>query len=125
MVFPDMADVLVMRGDETAGVVPMLAGDGRSVIEAYSSGEMLQEVMRRHLDFVVIPDNQETVEGVELVAVLRRMTSGAIVMVGEGRSDQVKSALLLGADTYLTIPVHPRDLRGRLSGSREGRNLST
>ena len=109
-----MADVLVMHSDETVAVIPMLAEDGHSVFEAYGSGEMLQEVMRRQMDVVVIPDNQETVEGVELLAVLRRMTSAGIVMVGEGQSDQITSALLLGADSYLVIPVYPRVLRGRL-----------
>ena len=116
IVHPAVADVLVMHSDETVAVIPMLAGDGHMVFEAYSSGEMLQEVMRRQLDVLVIPDNQETVEGVELLAVLRRMTSAGIVMVGEGQADHIASALLLGADTYLTVPVHPRELRGRLLG---------
>lgn len=111
-----MADVLVMHSDKTAEVIPMLVGDGHSAFEAYGGGEMLQEVMRRPFDVLVIADNQEAVEGVELLARLRRMTSAGIVVVGEGHSDHLTSALLLGADAYLVIPVQPRELRARLDG---------
>ena len=115
-----MADVLVMHSDETVGLIPMLALDGHSVFEAYGSGEMLQEAIRRQLDVLVIPDSQDTVGGVELLGTLRRMTGAGIIMVGEGRSKDVASALLQGADTYLAIPVNPRELRARLRGMLRG-----
>ena len=106
-------------------VVPLLAQAGYGVIEASTSGEALQWVVRRSPDAVILPDNAEPVEGVELLPVLRQMTSAIIVVVGEGGENRMAQALFQGADAYWKYPVDagklPSRLRSLLRRRRERR----
>jgi DNA-binding response OmpR family regulator len=108
-------DVLLLASGETEPLVAILKADADNrVFVARTAGEFLQELLRRPIDVSVIADRGEMVEGVDLLSVVSRMSSTAIFVVGEGGQDRIASALLQGADAYLTVPVSPAELRGRL-----------
>lgn len=109
-----MATVLILSLEEMAPLVGIVAESGHRVIEAYDSGQVLQQVMRRRPDVVMVPDDAEPVDGEELLPVVRRLTASAIVAVGPGQETRMANALFQGADAYLRFPVEADNVRSRL-----------
>ena len=97
-----------------AALVPIVAEAEHSVAEAYDSGEVLQLVIRSQFDIVMIPDGAEPIDGQEVLPLIRRLTLGAIIVVGDGDETAIANALLQGADQYLRFPVDSAILRSRL-----------
>ncbi len=109
-----MPTVLIVASEETFPLVALVAQVGYGVIEASDSGEALQQVLRRSPDAVILRDDAEPVEGVELLPVLRQMTSAVIIVVGEGGENRMAQALFQGADAYWKLPVDAGKLSSRL-----------
>ena len=109
-----MATILVSACNEMTLLVAWAAEEGYRVIEAYDSGETVQQVLAGHPNVVIVPDHAEPVEGVDLLTVIRRLTSSAIVVVGEGEANTMAKALFEGADDYMKSPSDGLDFKRRL-----------
>ena len=109
-----MATVMIMSREEMSGLIPIVAEEGHRVIEAIDSGHVLQVVMRQQPDVIVMPDDAEPIDGEELLPIVRRLTTAAIIVVGEGQETAMASALFQGADAYLRYPIHGGMVRSRL-----------
>ncbi len=109
-----MARILIYSSGDMAMLVPIVAEAEHSVAEAYDSGEILQLVIRSQFDIIMIPDGVEPIDGQEVLPLIRRLTLGAIIVVGDGDETAVANALLQGADQYLRFPVDSALVRSRL-----------
>ena len=118
-----MVTILHMISDMTADLGPILEDVGDRIVSANSSGEVLQEMIKRRPDIIILPDGTEPVEGVELLPVIRRMTDRPIVFVGGGDADRQAQTLLQGADAYLTLPLRRITVKSRLMSLLRPRSL--
>ena len=109
-----MPIILHLVSDLTADLNQILENLGERVVTAYSVGDVLQEIIRKRADIIIIPDQNEPVEGVALLPVIRRMTNQPIVLVGGADPNQQAQALLQGADMYLKLPLRPSIATSRL-----------
>ena len=109
-----MALVLVFSREDLSSVIQVVAEMGHRVLDAYDSGHVLQLVMRRRLDVIVLPEDAEPVNGEGLLTLIRRLTAAAIIVVGEGTEMKMTRALFRGADAYLPYPLDHAQLRSRL-----------
>ena len=91
-----------------------MAEDGHRLSEVPDSGEALKEVVRRGPDLIIMPDDAETVEGVDLLPITRGLTDAGTVVVGSGDGNRMARALFEGADVYLKYPTGDRELRSRV-----------
>lgn len=119
-----MVTVLIVTREEMSSLIPIVAEAGHRVIEAFDSGHVLQLVMRQEPDVVIIPDDAEPIDGEELLPVVRRLTTGPIIVVGEGQETRMANALFQGADAYLRYPINAGMLRSRLSSLLRARRES-
>ena len=110
-----MATVIILPQEESFSLVAAAAEAGHHVIEAYDSGHLLQLVMRRRPDVLIMPDNVRPVNGEELLPVIRRLTTAVIVVVGIGDETKMANALFQGADAYLRYPEEAGKLRSLLT----------
>ena len=109
-----MAFVLIYSREDSSSFIQVVAEMGHRVLEAHDSGHVLQLVMRRRLDVVVLPEDAEPVNGEGLLTLVRRLSAAAIIVVGEGTEMKMTRALFRGADAYLPYPLDHAQLRGRL-----------
>lgn len=56
----------------------------------------------------------ESLAGVELLPVVRRLTESPIIAVGSGAQMDMVQSLLQGADMYLARPVNVREFMARI-----------
>jgi len=92
----------------------MARWDDRRIIEADTSGDMLEQVLRLRPDGIIMLDDSESVEGVDLLPVVRRISDAIIIVVGTGDANRMAQALFEGADAYVQHPVDRAQLRSRL-----------
>ena len=85
-----------------------------NVIEAYDSGHLLQLVIRQRPDVVIMPDKVKPVNGEEMLPVIRRLTTAAILVVGAEDETRMANALFQGADAYLRYPDEAGKVRSLL-----------
>ena len=105
-----MAAILILSRESFAPLVAILAEGGHQVLEAVDSGHILQMVMRRNPDAIILPE-----DGKELLPLIRRLTRAAIVVAGEGLDESRRAAALMqGADAFLLYPDDPARLRSRI-----------
>lgn len=109
-----MPNVLVLVAEKTSSLIVAIAQAGYQVMEVGSSGEALQETLRRALDVMIVPDDADPVDGADLLPLLRQITSATIVVVGEGGENRMARALFQGADAYWTHPVDTGEVSSRL-----------
>jgi DNA-binding response OmpR family regulator len=109
-----LAKVLVYSDPDMANLVPIVADAGHRVVEAYSSEEVVQLVVRDQFDILIIPDEATPINDIDLLPFVRKLVLGAIVVLGRGDELAMTTALLEGADAYLPYPVDPVTLRIRL-----------
>ena len=122
-----MPTVLVAVNEVTSSLPVLVAQAGYGVVEAHSISAVLEEILRKLPDVVILPDGAETPEGVDLLAVVRYMTEAVIIVVGKGGESRMAQVLLQGANSYLPHPVEPPQIRSRLRSllrrqSRRGRS---
>ncbi|HLX34583.1 MAG TPA: response regulator transcription factor [Candidatus Limnocylindrales bacterium] len=91
---------------ERAGFGVLLAGDGRSAIQA---------IRTRHPDLVVLDLGLPQVDGLEVTRSTRESSDVPIIML-TARDDELDKllGLELGADDYITKPFSPRELVARV-----------
>ena len=85
----------------------------KSVAESESS-EGVAKVMRCNPSLVVMSEDMHSIDGVELLRLLRRLTASPIIVVGSGGETAVVEALLQGADMYISRPINYRELLSRI-----------
>ena len=93
------------------------------MVEAYDSGHVLQLVMRREFDALVLPERAEPIDGEDLLPVIRRITSAVIIVAGPGEQTAMARALLSGADAYLQYPDEIENVRSRLRAALRPRRI--
>ena len=109
-----MAIVLISVCNGMPELVAWAAEENHRVIEAYDSGETMQQVLRHHPDVIILADGAEPVEGVDLLPVIRGLTASAIIVVGDGDPTSMAKALFEGADAYLKYPIDGSEYRSRV-----------
>ncbi len=108
---------------EDEGYAVISAGDGRTALEKFSSGEP---------DLVILDIKLPGCDGWEVSRRMRSVNPTPIIMLSALAEDHDKIlGLELGADDYVTKPFNPRELMARVravlrrSGGRSGGEAST
>jgi two-component system chemotaxis response regulator CheY len=85
------------------------------IVEAGSGFEALRHLPREDFDLVVTDINMPDINGLELVAFIKKSEKYAsiplIIVSTEGSERDRRKGLGLGADAYLVKPFDPEDLR--------------
>ena len=79
-----MSRILILVREDFVPLVALLAEAGHEIVQAHDSGHVVQIVMRQQLDAVIIPEDAGATDGEELLPLVRRLTSAALVVAGEG-----------------------------------------
>jgi two-component system, OmpR family, KDP operon response regulator KdpE len=92
-----------------------LESNGYKVFEAANGQQGLAEVAARRPDLVLLDLGLPDIDGADVLARLREWSSVPVIVVSvrEGENDKV-TALLRGADDYLTKPFSTAELLARL-----------
>lgn len=96
------------RDDDVRDSLKMLLESNRIVVRAFgSAAEFLGEAVDHPADCLILGFNRLIVEGLDLVAVLRRrqVKTPIIFIDGGGGASTRASALSAGADAYLERPI--------------------
>jgi signal transduction histidine kinase/DNA-binding response OmpR family regulator len=105
------ATVLVAEDDaDLRGVLTTsLTRNGHRVLQARDGAEALAAIERDRVDLLVLDLVMPNIDGFEVLARLKEMTTGVtipvIVVTGTDRSTTELQALRLGANVYLTKPI--------------------
>ena len=112
----EMSYVLVMELDQAylESTTQLFLEQGFDVKQAMDGGEGLSMVMEREPRVILLAEEMPSLEGVELLPLLRRVTRAPIIVLGSGGEASVVRALLQGADMYLTRPVNHPELISRV-----------
>lgn len=110
----DIATVLILSEADTSALAPVVAAAGHRVVEAVDGDQMLQIGMRGKIHVAILPVDAEPIGGEELLHLICRLTSAAIIAVGPPRETEMVSALFHGADAYFPRPVDANMLVIRL-----------
>ncbi len=90
------------------------------IVEAESGFEALRHLPREDFDLVVTDINMPDINGLELVAFIKKSEKYAsiplIIVSTEGSERDRRKGLGLGADAYLVKPFDPEDLRHMVTG---------
>ena len=109
-----MATVLLVSSEPSDQLTVVAAEEGHNVVEVATVGEALQQATFLSPDVVIMPDDAESVDGVDPLPIVRRDVDATIIAVGTGEAQKTSQALFNGADSYLKRPVDRSELRGRL-----------
>ena len=96
---------------------------GYDVTEQADSTSLITSVINLGPELVVLAEDAFDLEGAKRVRMLRRLTDGIIVIMGEGEERKVIAALLEGADIYIKKPINFRELLARVRGARRRGDL--
>jgi two-component system KDP operon response regulator KdpE len=123
-----MRIVLIDNDPDTHGfVTPYLARQGIDVLSAYSGPEGLKLVQTRDPDAVLLDIELPNMDGWEVCRRVRIFSDVPIMIVSAvARSDSdIIRGLSIGADDYMTKPLHLRMLDARLKALlRRSRSLT-
>jgi DNA-binding response OmpR family regulator len=94
----------------------LLEREGYTVLCAYN-GRVAQQLIRQHRPLLLLLDQAlPLVDGLELCRALRRESDTPAVFIVSDLPDELNKLLAFsaGADDYLPLPMHPRELLGRV-----------
>jgi DNA-binding response OmpR family regulator len=93
----------------------LLSNEGYSTLSAYNGLTARQSIRRHQPDLLLLENALPLLDGLELCRELRRVGDGPSVFILGDRSDEHSKllAFAVGADDYLPLPMHPRELLGR------------
>jgi two-component system chemotaxis response regulator CheY len=87
---------------------------GVTIVEAENGYEALRRLPREAVDMIVMDINMPDINGLELLAFVRKNPSytetPVVIVTTEGRDQDRQRALQLGANEYVTKPFEPADL---------------
>lgn len=102
------------QDDLRNSLVELFQNEQYLVAEELDSGGGVLYVMRENPGIIVMSEDMPSLEGVEFLPLLRRLTRAPIIVVGAGGEAAVVRALLQGADMYLRTPPNYRELLSRV-----------
>jgi len=95
------------------------------VVESVSGFEALRILPRESFDVVIVDVNMPDINGLELVAFLRKTpqhrTTPVIIISTEASSRDQERGIALGANAFLSKPFEPEELRALVARTREAR----
>ena len=94
----------------------LLEGEGYAVLCAYD-GRIAQHYIHQHRPALLLLDQAlPHVDGLELCRTLRRDSDAPAIFIMSDQPDELNKLLAFsaGADDYLALPMHPRELLGRV-----------
>ncbi len=111
------AQILIAEDDESLRklLVITLKLDGYQVLAAGDGREALAIFKQNQVDCVLLDVNMPFVDGLEVCAELRKSNAVPIIIItANSRTDEVITAMELGADHYITKPFDLQELRARI-----------
>ncbi len=101
----------------------LLREEGHRVVEAASGQEGVEALKMGGFDLILLDLRMPGVDGIEIVEVLRRWGEGVPILMisGFGTVETAVKALHTGADDFLTKPVEPDVLTGKVADLLERR----
>jgi two-component system KDP operon response regulator KdpE len=109
--------ILLVEDDEsfTRVLDTALAADGYRVLGAATGRSAVEEIRTRNPDIVLLDLGLPDVDGLSLVAEIRKHTTAPIIVVsGRGHETSKITALDAGANDYVTKPFSVSELRARI-----------
>lgn len=93
----------------------LLEREGFTVLCAYTGRAALQYVRQHHPALLLFDLDLPLLDGLELCRILRHESDDPVIFLLSDRADEFGKLLAFsaGADEYLTLPVHPRELLAR------------
>ncbi|MCH7744944.1 MAG: response regulator transcription factor [Chloroflexi bacterium] len=107
--------ILILETDDGArrSIVELFQNESFDVVEEVDSSDGITRVMQNSPDIIVMSEDMPPLDGVELLPLMRRLTSAPIIVLGLGGEVAVVKALMDGADMYLQKPLNYRELLSR------------
>ena len=109
--------VLILDPDDSARaeLAELFEEAGYVVEEETRAGRAITRVMRRHPSVVVISEQIRSLDGVEILPLLRRLTNAPIIVTGDGDdTSSVVRVLLDGGDAFISRPPNRSELMARV-----------
>lgn len=106
--------IIEINDDLCRSMADLFLGEGIEVEVETESGRGVAHIMHRKPGVVLMADNMPPLDGVDLLPLVRHLTTSPIIVVGEGGETAVVRALLQGADMYLRRPVNYLELLSRV-----------
>ena len=108
--------VLIIEVDDDLrrSMAELFGHEGIEVVAETDSGRGVSRIMQRNPAAVLMAEEMPALDGVELLPLVRHLTSSPIIVVGEGGETAVVRALLQGADMYLRKPPNHLELLSRI-----------
>ena len=113
--------VLIVEDSKASRELIASAAEAVQGVEAFTTGtgfEALKLLSRQRFDLIITDINMPGINGLELINFVKRNPSyrdtPLFVITTEGREQDRKKGLALGAVEYLVKPFRPQDLEGLL-----------
>ena len=103
-------------------LIDSLSQDDFEVLHEANGGYRVADILDMNPQVIVISEDSPVLGGLEHLALVRRVTSAPVIIVGKEEDIRVISALVNGADMYVRTPVIAGSWRaafGRWAGDRE------
>ena len=106
--------ILEIDDDTRRSVVELFQSESFDVAEEVDSSGGITRVMQGSPDIIIMAEDMPSLDGVELLPLMRRLTRAPIIVLGFGGETAVVKALMDGADMYLKKPLNYRELVSRV-----------
>jgi len=107
--------ILILEIDDgiRRSMVELFQNESFDVVEEVDSSGGITRIMQGSPGIVVMAEDMPSLDGVELLPLMRRLTRAPIIVLGLGGELAVVKALMDGADMYLQKPLNYRELLSR------------
>ena len=107
--------VLILETDDAIrrAMVELFQNESFDVVEEVDSGGGITRIIQGNPGIVIMAEDMPSLDGVELLPLMRRLTRAPIIVLGLGGELAVVKALMDGADMYLQKPLNYRELLSR------------
>ena len=106
--------ILEIDDDVRRSMVELFQSESFDVAEEVDSSGGITRVMQGSPDIIIMAEDMPSLDGVELLPLMRRLTRAPIIVLGFGGETAVVKALMDGADMYLKKPLNYRELVSRV-----------
>ena len=106
--------ILEIDDDTRRSVVELFQSESFDVAEEVDSSGGITRVMQGSPDIIIMAEDMPSLDGVDLLPLMRRLTRAPIIVLGFGGETAVVKALMDGADMYLKKPLNYRELVSRV-----------
>lgn len=110
----------------TDNLIFLLQHSGFQTVNVAGSIQALAEVNRSSPDLILMRENSRRLNGDELCIRIRELSSAPIIVLGQEQEESAGVEFLeMGADAYLTTPLHFRELLARVRSLLRRTNASS